>query len=706
MSHPGPSNDREEKDLRGTPSGRDGPVRSVGRGRGRGRKRFSEPVRHPKIDVASLPGARRAPPPPTLAPQLATRVEEAPRGDGWVHEIKFDGYRLIAWVEGRDVRLRSRNGKDWTERFPHLAAALGDLDLGSAVLDGELVALQSDGTSSFRQLQEALASKRSGSLIYEVFDLPHLDGYDLADVELVARKAALKELLASRGVNNRGRVRYVPHFEGKGGELYDEVCQLGLEGIMSKRRVSRYRSGRTTDWLKVKCVEQGEFVVGGYTDPSSARIGFGSLLLGVYDARGQLIYTGNVGTGFSAQRLRSLYQTLRELETDECPFAAGTQRLSLRGVHWVRPELVADVEYSEWTRDGALRHPVFRGLREDRSPEEIVDRGDGGLGNALPLDLPRPSLPIRALAAKNGNGLEDVVAGVRLSHPDRVLFAEQGITKLHLARYYEQIGQWILPHLAGRPLALLRCPSGTGEACFFQKHPPEGLSSAVGRVAIEESGGEATHLYVDSLKGLVALVQIGVLELHCWGCRIDTLETPDLLVLDLDPGPGVTWPRLLEGALGLKERVERLGLQTFPKLTGGKGLHLVAPIAPARGWDDVKRFALAIAEAEARERPDRFTTNMAKSKRTGRIFIDYLRNGRGATAIAPYSTRARPGAPVAVPVAWDELDPASRSDRYAIDTVRRRLAALRKDPWAGFEEARTTITDEMIAAASSPDGAR
>jgi bifunctional non-homologous end joining protein LigD len=691
---------------------------------GRRHKGPSDRASAAPVDAASLPGARPGPLSHAFAPQLATRADDAPRGDGWVHEIKFDGYRVIARIEGQDVRLLSRNGKDWTQKFPQLADALADLAIGTAVLDGELVALQPDGTSSFRQLQEALAAKRPGSLIYEVFDLLHLDGFDLSDVDLVARKGALKALLASRGLDHRSRVRYVHHFEGKGGELYSEVCQLGLEGIMSKRRASHYRSGRTTDWLKIKCIEQGEFVVGGFTDPSSARIGFGALLLGIYNERGQLIYTGNVGTGFSAQRLRTLYQTLRELETDTCPFAAGVQRLSLRGVHWVRPELVADVEYSEWTRDGALRHPVFRGLREDRSPTEIVSSEDmaASLGHAVPIDLaatPTRTAPSgaaqsrtsasRITAARTGlatgrGGVDEVVAGVRLTHPDRVLFAEQGITKLHLARYYEQVEEWILPHLERRPLALVRCPEGSGQACFYQKHPPEGLSSAVGRVPIEESGGEATHLYVDSLKAIVALVQIGVLEFHCWGCRIDALETPDLLVLDLDPGPGVTWPRLLEAAIALKERVERLGLQSFPKLTGGKGLHLVVPLAPSRGWEDVKRFALAIAESEAREHPDRYTTNMAKAKRAGRIFIDYLRNGRGATAIAPYSTRARTGAPVAVPVAWEELDPASRSDRYSIDTVRRRLAALRKEPWAGFEEARAAITDEMLAAAGASGG--
>lgn len=667
----------------------------------RRQNRFDESRRRSKevTELAALSSAHAGALPSGVSPQLATRVEEAPRGESWVHEIKFDGYRLFARVDSRDVRLLSRNGKDWTQRFPTLVSILTELDLGRVLLDGELVALQADGTSSFRQLQEALATKRSSHLIYEVFDLLHVDGYDLTDVELIKRKQILRSLLASRGVDNRGRVRYVHHFEGKGAELYDEVCQLGLEGIMSKRRMSRYLGGRTTDWLKVKNVEQGEFVVGGFTDPSSARIGFGALLLGAFDEHGRLNYAGNVGAGFSAQCLRSLYQQLRELETEACPFAAGTERFGLRGVHWVRPELVADVEYSELTRDGALGHSVFRGLREDRSPAEIVLTGDSDEHWLMPLDVADTPSRTRTVPTPPRNHLDHVVAGIRLTHADRVLYPEQGITKQHLARYYEQVEPWILPLMARRPLSLVRCPAGSTQPCFFQQHPPESLPGAVGRVAIEESGGEATHLYVDSLKGIVALVQLGALEFHCWGSRIDALDRPDTLVLDLDPGRGVTWPRLLEGAWVLKTRVEGLGLRAFPKLTGGKGLHLVVPLAPERDWEDVKRFALAIAEAEARERPDRFTASMAKMKRDGRVFIDYLRNGRGATAIAAYSTRARAGAPVAVPVGWEELDPASRSDRYSIDTVRRRLAALKKDPWAGFEEARSAITDEMMAAA-------
>jgi bifunctional non-homologous end joining protein LigD len=652
-----------------------------------------------RIDPAILPGARAATMPRRLDPQLATRTNAAPTGDGWLHEIKFDGYRLLARVEGRAIRLFSRNGKDWTARFPELCDTLGDLEIGEAFVDGELVALQSDGTSSFRQLQEALSANRTAGLIYEVFDLPYLDGYDLTGAPLEARKLLLRDLLASRqALNHRGQIRYVQHFEGQGDALYDEVCQLGLEGIMSKRRESRYRSGRSSDWLKVKSVQQGEFVVGGFTDPSNARIGFGALLLGAYNDRQELCYIGSVGTGFSAQRLRTLYQDLREIEIDWSPFALNAPLDAVRGAHWVKPELVADVEFTEWTRDGVLRHPVFRGLREDRDPDEIVLAGGSAAAETLRIEQPpkgaRMTKPPRARAT------HETVAGIRLTHPDRILYADQGVTKAHLARYYEQVADRILPHLANRPLTLVRCPDGQHGSCFYQKHPPDGLSDAVGRIEIDGSDGASSeYMYVDSLPGLVSLVQIGALELHVWGSTIDALETPDTVVFDLDPGPGVTWPRLIEGADAVEKRLAALGFRSYPKLTGGKGLHVIVPLLPREKWDRVKEFTRAVAEGLARERPEHFTANMAKSKRHGRIFIDYLRNGRGATAVAAYSTRARPGASVAVPIGWEELDPASRSDRYGIDTVRRRLAALRKDPWPDYERARRAITAETLEAA-------
>lgn len=685
-------------DLRSHRQDKPYPRRQSGSGTARNSQRpLSRLPPPPVVDPASVEGAVRAPMPRRLEPQLATRSSAAPTGDGWLHEIKFDGYRLIARIEGRAVRLFSRNGKDWTPRFANLVEVLADLDIDEAVIDGELVALQSDGTSSFRQLQEALSANRTAGLIYEVFDIVYLDGYDLMAVELETRKRLLRDLFASRGVlSHRGPIRYVQHFEGRGDALFAEVCQLGLEGIMSKRRSSGYRSGRSADWLKVKCVQQGEFVIGGFTDPSNARIGFGALLLGAYNDRSELCYIGSVGTGFSAQRLRTLYQQLREIEVEGSPFAFDGGLEAVRGAHWVRPELVADVEFTEWTRDGVLRHPVFRGLREDRHPTEIVLSGEDRATETLRIEPPAKGA--RMTKPQKPSQVYETIAGVRLTHPDRILYPEQGVTKAHLARYYEQVAEHILPHLANRPLTLVRCPSGSHEACFYQKHPPEGLGDAVHRVPIEESDGPSEYMYVDSLAGIVSLVQIGALELHAWGSKVDALETPDLLVFDLDPGPGVTWPKLIEAAHLIEERLAQLGLESFPKLTGGKGLHLVVPLLPRAEWERAKEFCRAVAERLAREHPERFTSNMAKSKRRGRIFIDYLRNGRGATAIVAYSTRARAGASVAVPIGWDELDPASRSDRYGIDTVRRRLAALRKDPWPDFERARRAITEETLDA--------
>src|SRR5690606_17098343 len=459
--------------------------------------------------------------------------------------------------------------------------------------------------------------------------------------ELEARKRVLKELLASRGLlSHRGTIRYVQHFEGRGEALFDEVCQLGLEGIMSKRRGSPYRSGRSTDWLKIKCVQQGEFVVGGFTDPSNARIGFGALLLGAYNDRGELHYIGSVGTGFSAQRLRTLYQELRELEVDWSPFAYSALLASVRAAHWVKPELVADVEFTEWTRDGVLRHPVFRGLREDRNPNEIVL---GAEYSPAELRIEPPTRGARMTKPARPPNPDDRVAGVRLTHPDRILYPDQGVTKAHLARYYEQIAEHILPHIANRPLTLLRCPDGQEKSCFYQKHPPEGLGEAVRRVMIEESNGSAEYMYVDSIAGIVSLVQIGALALHVWGSVIDALETPDMLIFDLDPRPGVIWPRLIDAALFLRERLEELGFRSFPKRTGGQRLQRVDPVGARADWERAKEFARTVAERAARDQPERLTADMAKPRRQGRIFIDYLRNGRGATAICSYSTRARVG---------------------------------------------------------------
>ncbi|MEX2534924.1 MAG: DNA ligase D [Trueperaceae bacterium] len=636
-------------------------------------------------DPKALPGSRKGRLSNEPRPQLATLVDEAPQGSGWIHEIKFDGYRIMALLEGGKggprVRLSSRNGKDWTDRFPEIANLLQNLPVKQALLDGEMVAFAGDGSTSFRRLQESLSDENTGHLVYQAFDLLHLDGFDLAATPQLERKAALAGLLAAAGFVGSSNIRYTDHLGSKGQEFYEQACSLGLEGIISKRGDARYAGGRSKQWLKVKCTRQAELLVGGYSDPAGSRSGFGALLLGAYDHDGVLVYAGKVGTGFSERQLQQLHARLRELELDESPFEPAPPK---RGVHWVRPELVVEVEFTEWTRDGSLRHPTFRGLREDREPEEIkVNSSNMDPGYA----------PSKTSSKKDD---EAVVAGVRLSSPERVLYPEQGATKLALARYYEEIAEWILPQIENRPLSLVRCPQGREQQCFFQKHPAETMAKEIARIEIEESDGPAPYLYVRSLPDLISLVQIGVLELHVWGSRVDDIERPDILVFDLDPAPDVPWVEMLRVARELRERLQSLGLESFPRTTGGKGLHLVAPLVRKVGWDEAKAFAQGVADQHADDDRGRITTNMSKSKRRGRIFLDYLRNGRGATAIASYSTRSREDAPVAVPVRWDEVNAALRPDRYTIDNLRRRLSALKGDPWEGFGDARRAITRKML----------
>jgi bifunctional non-homologous end joining protein LigD len=662
-------------------------------------------------DPERLAGHVRARMPQSLQPQLATLTDKAPAGDDWIHEIKFDGYRILAHVEDGRVRLASRNGKDWTDRFPEMATLLANLPAAAALIDGEMVAMTSEGVSSFGHLQEALSSGRTAALYYQAFDLLHLDGFDLTAVGQLERKRALARLLETAGFVGSARIRYTDHIAGKGPEFYERACRLRLEGIICKRADARYTPGRNKHWLKVKCTRHEELVVGGYTEPAGARSGFGALLLGFYHEQ-RLTYAGRVGTGFSDRQLRALHRQLRAIEIADPPFDPAPAG---RGVHWVKPELVAEVEFTEWTRDGLLRHPTFRGLREDKHPKEIVMERPTQTpaqpartqpARAKPAGATAAQKkPLRAQATPEPDALEprvaaapDRVAGVRLTNPDRVLYPEQGITKLDLARYYEEIADWILPQLRGRPLSLLRCPQGRGQVCFFQKHPQQAMASHIPRVRIREKSGTKTYLYVQTVADLIALVQAGTLELHVWGSRVDDLERPDMVVFDLDPAPELSWAETVRTARDLRDRLGALGLETFVRTTGGKGLHVVTPLTPERDWEDVKAFSHGVARALAQDEPQRFTTNMSKAKRRGRIFLDYLRNGRGATAIASYSTRAREDAPVAVPVRWDELSGALSGDRYNVSNVRRRLTALRGDPWEDFDAARRPITATMLKA--------
>lgn len=634
--------------------------------------------------------ARRKPLPDNLKVQLATLVEAAPEGNEWLHELKFDGYRLIARIDKGKVTLYTRNGKDWTRRFPAIARSLKRLPLSRAILDGEAVIPEADGSTSFRKLQEHLSSKSGKGAVapvFQIFDLLYLEGYDLTEVPLLERKRTLEQMLAA--VEHDDLLRYSDHVQGQGHHFYEQVCEMGLEGMVSKKTSSTYRGGRQPSWQKTKCTQQDEFVVGGLTRPSGTRKGFGSLLLGAWSGE-ELIYTGRVGSGFNQQLLTDLARRLKPLQRKTSPFAGEVPDQA--GVQWVRPELVVDVEFTERTASGVLRHPVFRGVRDDKSPEEVQM---AQISNEADKSGANKAGASKKKSAGRSGGT--TVAGVEITHPDRILFSDQGITKLDVARYYDDQAPEILAHLANRPLSLLRCPEGLEGDCFFQKHPEKNFAAAVPRTEIaEKQGQKATYLYVTSAADLVSLVQFGVLEFHLWGCLVDDVEKPDTLIFDLDPGPEVSWSAIAKAATSLKERLGSLGLTSFLQATGGKGLHLILPVKPERSWEELKAFAHGIARAHAQDEPGRFTTNMSKAKRRGKVFIDYLRNGRGSTSIARYSTRARPGATVATPLRWEELTPGATANRYHLNNIRRRMSALKSDPWEGYEEARNTLSKSLL----------
>jgi bifunctional non-homologous end joining protein LigD len=632
---------------------------------------------------AAAPDARRAAPaagrsalPEDVRPCLATLVDKVPTGDRWIHEIKWDGYRLIAYLDHGSVVLRTRNGLDWTHRFPAIADALAKLPVETAIIDGEGVVEDESGATSFAALQDALSDTHAGvaaTAVLYAFDLLYLDGEDLRGLALEERKARLGRVIPPA---QEGPLRYSEHIEGEGEAMVRNACRLGLEGVISKRRDLPYRPGRGADWVKTKCTQRQEFVIAGFVPSTALKNAIGSLVLG-YHRDGRLIHAGKTGTGFTADLARELWRKLNPLRRDTPAFPDKLTSEQRRGAVWVEPKLVGEVELRGWTADGLLRHAAFKGLREDKAAADVVQE--------LPVGgAPATTQATAASKMKVGTKATGApeVAGVRLSHPDRILWDDQGVTKQGLAEFYEDIAPWVLPHIVNRPLALVRCPSGSGHGCFFQKHAFAGLSDLVRREMVRDEGGEEEVLYIEDLGGLVALVQAGVLEIHPWGATIADVERPDRVVIDLDPGDGVDYATIIAAAREARERLSAFGLESFVKTTGGKGLHVVFPLTPDAGWDEVKGFARDFAEAMERDSPTQYISTSGKRDRTGKIYVDYLRNGRGATAIAAFSTRARPGAPVATTLSWDELSPAIKPNHFTVENLPARLRTLRRDPWA------------------------
>jgi bifunctional non-homologous end joining protein LigD len=628
-------------------------------------------------DVAKLKKARKAALPAFVPPCLATLVSKPPKGAGWVHEIKFDGYRLQARIDGGKVKLLTRSGLDWTTKFgKRVLAALGSLPVRQALVDGELVVEGEAGASDFAALQAALSEGKTDRFVFYAFDLIYANGYDLRDAALGERKAALRAVLAG----TEGAVRFSEHFETEGDIVLENACRLSLEGIVSKRADAPYRSGRNRDWIKSKCSHRQEFVIAGYVPSSTGAKAIGSLVLGLYEG-GKLVHAGRVGTGFSAKVARELWSRLEKLRLDKPWFAGKLTAEERRDARWARPELVAEVEFRSWTGAHLLRHASFRGLRDDKPAKEIVREDAGEAAAGPPASASRKSF------------------GVKLTHPDRIYWADAGVTKQGLAEYYADVWKWMAPHVVARPLSLVRCPDGIGAKCFFQKAAWKGIHRSVTVLRNPGEGGDE-FLAIRDLDGLVAMVQAGVLEIHPWGSTIGDLDRPDRLIFDLDPGPDVGWPELVHAAQEVRRRLKDAGLESFLKTTGGKGLHVVAPLEPVAHWDEVKPYTRSIAEAMAADSPDRCVAKMSKQLRAGHIFVDYLRNGRGATAVAAYSTRARPGAPVSTPLAWDELGPDVRGAHFHVANLAARLAHLDRGPWSGFFKIKQRLPNSTARASA------
>jgi bifunctional non-homologous end joining protein LigD len=662
-------------------------------------EKLAAPPRRPRSrfspDLRALPTESQ---PTFIKPHLALEAAAPPTGSGWLHELKLDGYRIQARKDGGNVRLFTRSGLDWTHRMPAIAAAVRQLPADQATLDGEVVVLAADGTTSFADLQASFQDGAKHPLTCFCFDLLHLDGHSTRDLPLIDRKSLLAGLLAGPEPDT---LRLSEHLEASGDQVFGHACALHIEGIVSKRAQSKYLSSRNGDWLKLKCVLEQEFVVGGFTLPSNGIHGVGALLLGYYEG-GKLIYAGRTGTGFTQKTHRALRDQLNSLAASQSPFA-NIPTAARKGANWVKPTLVAQVRFATWTADKQLRQAAFLGLREDKPAKEVVREEAAPTAKRSRTQAAKAAahrLAPKAVAAKVSPPKEDDHAPVRLTHPDKILDAESGMTKQVLADFYWAIAPHILPHIAGRPISLVRCPEGSGSPCFYQKHVTAMLPKDISAVMVpdKKSGKPEPYITLDTREALAGLAQMGVLEIHPWGAKNDDLEHPDRIVIDLDPDPSLPWSTLAGAADEVRARLRKLGLESFLKTTGGKGLHVVAPIDPTHDWDTVKTFTRNLALAMEKQSPSLYLSKMTKSARTGKIYVDYLRNERGATAVAPYSPRARAGAAVSMPLFWKELSSAERPE-FRVSGYADWKQRLGNDPWKSILRTRQQLTPEAIDSA-------
>jgi bifunctional non-homologous end joining protein LigD len=618
-------------------------------------------------------------PPPFEEPQLATLVDHVPPGDSWIHEIKYDGYRLELAVGDGVATAWTRNGKDWSDKFKALVKAAAKLPAG-CLIDGEAVAIDDNGKPSFQLLQSTLKEQRGANLVFYAFDLLVDRGEDIKKLPNIVRKDRLASLLAGAP----GPILYGDHIVGRGEEMFREVCKLGGEGIVSKKASATYQGTRTRNWLKIKCIQRQEFVIVGWSE-SDKRIGFRSLLLAAKE-KGKLTYVGKVGTGFNAKSIQDLMERMEPLAVDKAPVEV--PRADRKGAHWIKPKLVAEIAFSEFTDDGILRHPSFMGLREDKPASQVVVETVKHTEEVTKKPLPK--VP-KAKKAKHATA-EDF--GIEISSPERVIFPELGLTKKDLADYYATVEPLIMVDAADRPMTVIRCPGGRTGECFFQKHDKGTFGPHVKPIPIEEKDGHfEDYLYFDDIRGLLACVQMGTIEFHGWGSKVDKVEYPDRLVFDLDPDVGLDFNKVKAAAVRLRELLKDLGLESFPLLSGGKGIHVVVPLDASKDWPTVKSFADRFSRAIAEAEPQTFTANIRKVQRKGRIFLDWLRNQRGATAVMPYSARAREGAPVSAPVTWDELDSFESGHHFSIRDADELLKRAKSKALAGWGMAKQALPD-------------
>ncbi len=663
--------------------------------------------RKSKLDASALTGAKKVGMPHLIEPQLATLAEQVPSGKDWLHELKLDGYRMLAFVGAGKTRLMTRKGLDWTTKFATVAKAAQGVS-AQAVFDGEVCVVREDGTTDFQALQNALSEDNQAKLVYYVFDMPWCDGYDIREAPLHERKALLKQVLASAPALGSVLI-YGDHLEGQGEAIWKHACEMGMEGIIAKKRDAKYVGKRLATWLKIKCHLRQELVIGGYSEPQGTRVGFGALLLGYYE-NDELIYAGRVGTGFDQKWLDVLYTKMKKLERKTPAFENPPKGAEARDAHWIDPKLVAEVKFAEWTSDGHVRQAVFEGLREDKPAEDVKRERPTDVRNAepkavkhvkresfvkKPVATPVSESAAKAVKSSRKDEKPRQIGGIRVTHPSRLVYPDIGLTKGDLVDYYARAAARILPYVSHRPLSIVRCPDGQGHPCFFQKHLGAHASEpGLFGIEVKDKENKGDYLVVRDSVGLLMTVQLGALELHPWASHEDKLEYPEWMVFDLDPGEGVVWDRVLEGALVLRARLDELGLTSYVRTSGGKGLHVVVPLARKNDWDEIKAFSKLVTEELERREPKKYVSVMTKRERGGRIFVDYLRNGRGATAVANFSTRAREGCPIAVPVDWRELDKITSGDQFNYTNIDVRLR--KPDPWADFFETKQSITKAML----------